>query len=69
MKKLIIIFLSLGLSGCTTIYYKSGTTQAEFDKDSYECRQQAYSAISPLDNMFLTQDMYNECMKVRGYTK
>jgi hypothetical protein len=69
MKKLVIILLGLGLIGCTTVYYRAGTTQTEFDKDSYECKQQAYSAMSPLDNMFITQDMYHECMRVRGYVK
>jgi hypothetical protein len=68
MKILVIILICLVLSGCVTpTFYKAGITQEQWNKDCYECRQQA--GAGSMDNMFYMRKLLWECMEARGYTK
>ena len=65
----ILVFV---LSGCAeTIWDKQGATQADFNKDSYECerdaRQSGYFG-SGLAGSLAMKEFYERCMVARGWT-
>jgi len=72
-KSLGIILLVAAVSSCAKpmIWDKSDATQAEYNKDAYECekdaRQSGYfgSGIAGAINM---REFFKSCMVARGYT-
>jgi hypothetical protein len=74
MKKAISIGLSVigVLTGCSDqVWVKAGMTQAEYQKDSYECGQSAGmtgSYGSSLDAAQQAKNAISRCMTARGYT-
>ena len=66
MKNIWVLLLCFGLCGCMPVLYKPGITQAEADKDTYECSQQACAAVG--DNWLFGRGLYKQCLTVRGYT-
>ncbi len=69
--RLTVITLLLS-SGCvsTATWTKPNWSQADLDKDAYECELQARQA-QPANNPFgpaLRKEMFVRCMKVRGWT-
>lgn len=73
MKRILVVAVGvLCLSGCgPTIWDKPGATQADFNKDSYECerdmRQSGYYG-GGLVGAANAQNFYNRCMVAHGYT-
>ena len=58
------------LSGCTIHYVweRGGATADEVRRDNYECNRDA--AMPPMQGSFtalLRRNMYEDCMKARGY--
>ena len=75
MRKAISIgLLAIGvLTGCSDqVWVKAGMTQAEYQKDSYECGQSAGlnvgSSGSSLDAAQQAKGAISRCMTARGYT-
>jgi hypothetical protein len=74
----VIACLALALAGCAKpmIWDKSGATQQEFNKDSYECerdtRQSGYfgqcGLIIEAQHRCAYQVFYQHCMVAHGYT-
>lgn len=70
--KAIILLVILLLAGCVTssVWYNPTVTQAQANKDHYECEQdsEAYTAnIGAAGNPFIATGRFNQCMRVRGY--
>lgn len=55
-----VILLCVALAGCTMTKY--GITQAEADRDAYECRREARTITRGA-----VMDAYRDCMHARGY--
>ena len=75
MRKAISIgLLAIGvLTGCSDqVWVKAGMTQAEYQKDSYECGQSAGMSTSSygssLDAAQQAKTAKSRCMTARGYT-
>ena len=75
MRKAISIGLSaIGvLAGCSDqVWVKAGMSQAEYQKDSSECRQSAGMNTGSYGNSLeaaqLTRSAMSRCMTARGYT-
>jgi len=42
------LIISLTFAGCgSTVLYKDGATQADFNRDAYECQRDVYAASGP----------------------
>lgn len=68
MNKLIVLLYCLGLCGCATpIFTKPGLTQEQWNKDYYECKQQAFAGS--MNNIFIARDLQMQCLEARGYTR
>jgi len=74
MKKSVLCTLALTIlfTGCAPmIWDKSGGTQAEYNRDSYECekdaRQSGYYG-SGLSGALELKEFFKRCMVSRGYT-
>ncbi len=68
MKKLLFGILLIGMCGCAARYYaKPNMTQEEFNRDAYECKQQALAGS--MNNVFIARDLQDQCMRARGYTQ
>ncbi len=73
MKRVIVLALvSFGLSGCAqTIWDKPGATQADYNKDTYECekdtRQSGYFGGGLVGSMRM-KEFYGKCMVAHGWT-
>ena len=68
---IVVAFVAL-LSGCgPMIWNKPGVTQAEYNKDSYECekdaRQSGYFGTGLVGALNM-RDFFKTCMVARGYT-
>lgn len=68
---LLVLAASL-LGGCADdVYYKEGATQADFQRDSYECerdaRMSAASFGGGIAGAMEARNFYRRCMGVRGY--
>jgi hypothetical protein len=67
------ILLSVGACASPTIWDKPGATQADFNRDSYECLKDAYVAsVSEYVGYGFTQPtvnfpIYDKCMVAHGY--
>jgi hypothetical protein len=65
--------LVIALSGCATpmIWDKDGATQADYNKDSYQCekdaRQSGYYG-GGLAGAIAMRDFFQRCMVAAGYT-
>lgn len=72
-KSISIIFLVSAVGGCATpmIFDKASGTQAEYNKDSYECerdaRQSGYFGGGIFGSMNM-KEFFKSCMVARGYT-
>ena len=54
------------VAGCTTLT-KPGMTPESKAKDKYECEQQVYQVAGGNPGM-LSNGLYRDCMRARGYT-
>jgi len=67
-----LILSTVGIAGCATVWEKPGATQADFNKDSYECerdaRQSGYygTGLAGAINM---QNFADRCMIARGWSE
>jgi hypothetical protein len=76
MGKIVVVtsLLLVGACASPTIWDKSGATQADFNKDSYECQKDAYAAGGAqyvgygATRRTVNVPMYNNCMVAHGYT-
>jgi hypothetical protein len=75
MRKIAVTSLLLvGACASQTIWDKPGGTQADFNRDTYECQKDAYaSGGAAYVGYGVTQrtanvNMYNSCMVAQGYT-
>jgi hypothetical protein len=74
MRRHIAILCAVVVAGCAApkTYYHPGKTQVDFDRDSYDCQQDAYrhaSDIGAAGNPFIVRDAYHDCMlRKHGYT-
>ena len=75
MKKALLILGLLILTGCATGHWeKVGTTQEEFNRDTYECQYRAETACQywhPGQNVFVgiicVVNHHKDCMFGHGY--
>lgn len=68
----VIGLLSLSCCTITSHWSKPGGTQAEFNKDSYECERDMRQSGHFGEGMaasFAMEGFYERCMVARGYTK
>lgn len=76
MKQLAAVLLALSACACAspTVWDKAGATQADFNRDSYDCQKDAYaSGGAAYVGWGVTQrtpnvGMYNSCMVAHGYS-
>jgi hypothetical protein len=62
----------LTVAGCATTergWTRPNTTEAEFNRDSYECAREAveWSVTAPRIETKVNKDLYRACMRARGY--
>lgn len=78
MRGLLKTLVPVGLLvGCAEplMWTKPGATQADFNRDSYECQKDAYATGGAVylgygvTTRTANSGMYNQCMVVRGYTQ
>ena len=66
------IILLLTLSGCATTYYHDTKTEAEYNRDLYECQkvaEQRAANMGNAGNVFMQAGFERECMTMEyGYT-
>ncbi len=55
---LVILFVGVISSGCTTYWYKPGVTEQEFARDSYECERDA--RMLPRTPQSITRGAYGQ---------
>ncbi|MBU3547498.1 hypothetical protein [Polynucleobacter sp. P1-05-14] len=77
MKKIVILFLAIGLAGCMT-WYKPNARQGEFEQARYECLQQSQQAggVAQVNasggyavSGVRTNDMlFASCMNAKGWS-
>jgi hypothetical protein len=78
MRKCIIIFFSVWISGCVQFQWtKDSGTDQEADQDNYACMQEAQQRVSSASvgtyggsaqSQVITNDsLYRACMRARGY--
>ena len=68
MRTLMVILLGSMLCGCATpVYTKPGLTQEQWNKDYYECKQQAFAGS--MNNIFIARDLQAQCLEAKGYTR
>lgn len=66
--------LTVLLAGCATAptYYHAGKSQADFERDKYDCEQDAYQRAANVgapSNPILVADYMRDCMlRKHGYT-
>jgi hypothetical protein len=73
MRIMILILACLVVAGCAqTVWHKAGVTQAEFNKDAYECekdaRQSGHFGTGIVGAIAFGQ-FQERCMVARGYSK
>ncbi len=80
MKILSLILVFILISSCASLpssWDKPGATPQELQKDQYECERDVYMLqYGPYDNPFAQlvinqhrQEMYDKCMKSKGWTR
>jgi hypothetical protein len=68
------LLLLVGACASPTIWDKAGATQADFNKDSYECQKDAYATGGAVyvgygvTQRTVNRPMYDNCMVAHGYT-
>lgn len=72
MRRLLLIFV-FGLTACAQVtYYHRTKGQDDFNRDSYDCEQDAYhhaSDVGAAGNPLIIRDAYHDCMtRKHGYT-
>lgn len=68
MKIIVMPLFLVTLSACAIAepgYSKSGATETEQKRDTYECERDAY--MIPKTSMSERKRMYRQCMESRGY--
>lgn len=78
ISKAICLIASVSLFGCAKTWVKPGSTEAEFNKDKYECLQQSQQQVSGFafnayggagGSQQKTNDgLFTSCMNARGYS-
>lgn len=68
MRGLIALSLATLLSACATVskFTKEGATEAQLQKDVYECERDTSMIPGAAGSTYWIQ-MYEKCMQVRGY--
>lgn len=70
----IVLLTVVAMTGCAAqqTYYHPGKTQADFDRDKYDCHQSAMQYAANLGfhgNPLIVRDQYHVCMiQKHGYT-
>jgi hypothetical protein len=72
MKYLLTLAFLTVLSGCSTpyLYSLTGKSEAQFDRDHYECERDMRTAahsFSPYDNS--PREFHHRCMTAKGYAQ
>lgn len=78
MKRMIMFALATALAGCggmqqtSAVWEKPGSTAEQTNNDHQQCNYDAKKAFyaninSPLMGRYLGQEIYDACMKARGY--
>ncbi|MGZ3856441.1 MAG: hypothetical protein ACXVKO_09300, partial [Bacteriovorax sp.] len=74
MRTLLLAITLHVLSGCTTVYYKAGATQEEYQKDISQCEYEVSLHVNQVDNSYSTmvgqefdlalrkRDLIKQCM-------
>lgn len=57
------VLLCLLLAGCAQTYSHPTKSEADLQRDSYECERDT----AAVQNMFRANDMYRRCMAVKGW--
>ncbi len=76
---LVVFFGVLTIIGCRSMaWFKPGATEAEFNKDVYECMRENQQVVSRTygnrygvgssSGVTVSEEMYNACMMARGYS-
>ena len=69
----LVVALATLLGGCTRYYWtKPGTTEAQFDRDSRECVQEARKTMpGPITGLAVEvlTERYRSCLTGRGYAR
>ena len=67
----LILVLTIALSSCaTTEFYRADKTQAQAEKDYYDCKQQATAYANNVGtpgHPFIVGTAIRECMTANGY--
>jgi hypothetical protein len=80
MKLITILAILFTLSGCTTVWSKNGSTEADLQLDSQQCKDQVEIAIMPglkspaanskaqlaMEKRY--DELFNNCMTSKGWT-
>ena len=69
---LVVTASTLALTACASSWSKPGATQADYNKDSYECERdmrQSGGYGTGLAGALSAQGFAERCMIARGYTK
>lgn len=58
-----IVITCLLLAGCSTNYIQAGKSEADFNRDLYECERDA----APVQNALQRERMMDRCLQVKGW--
>lgn len=78
IQNIIVVAVAVTAFGCAKVWYKDGGTNDEFNKDRYECMQQAQQQVSTIavgkysgfgqSGQETNMALFNGCMNARGWT-
>lgn len=54
MKKTLFVICAMALCGCTTVLYKDGATQADYQRDFGQCDYEVSLHVNSVDNSYGT---------------
>ena len=70
IRTLAVIAMLVALTGCAAKHWtKAGATEADFQRDSYQCALEAKQQVTREDREAINKDLYRACMGVRGYRR
>ncbi len=62
--RLTVLLVTLASPACTRVWVRPGGTEAEFNRDSYECHRDSLSFPT-----YEQWQLYEMCVKARGWSK
>ena len=69
MKRAMVVLLSVLIASCAPFnFVKEGLTQAEFNRDIYQCKLDARRSGPYGNSMVGFREIVSECMIAQGYT-